>query len=152
MGGGLGGPGGPEGCGWDVGWAWGWMLLGGTSPFTDSMSSARLHTAYCVLPLPGPPCVRRLSAPARPACSLIAAPEGIHVLCQRFPRLKLITSEIDERVDEYFRVVPGVGNVSRMHACLPARLRGAGGWFGGWVQWCMHWLLCVCALPWQRPR
>ena len=66
-----------------------------------------LH-AGCCLALPAAVTVR----PGLPPCSLIAAPEGIHVLCQRFPRLKLITSEIDERVDEYFRVVPGVGNVS----------------------------------------
>ncbi len=50
--------------------------------------------------------------PARLLCSLIAAPEGIHALCKQFPRIKVITSEIDERVDVEFRVVPGVGNVS----------------------------------------
>lgn len=41
--------------------------------------------------------------------TLIAAPEGIHSLCKQFPRLKVITSEIDEYVDQYFRVIPGVG-------------------------------------------
>lgn len=41
--------------------------------------------------------------------TLIAAPEGIHSLLRKFPKLKLITSEIDERIDENFRVVPGVG-------------------------------------------
>ncbi len=40
--------------------------------------------------------------------TLIAAPEGIHNICQRFPRLKLITSEIDQCVDEAMQqVVPG---------------------------------------------
>lgn len=41
--------------------------------------------------------------------TLIAAPEGIHTLCKRYPALKVITSEIDERIDVNFRVVPGVG-------------------------------------------
>ena len=40
--------------------------------------------------------------------TLIAAPEGIHHICSRFPRLKLITTEIDDCVDpETFHVLPG---------------------------------------------
>ena len=40
--------------------------------------------------------------------SLIAAPEGIHTVCNKFPRVKVITSEIDEGIDEStFQVVPG---------------------------------------------
>jgi uracil phosphoribosyltransferase len=40
--------------------------------------------------------------------SLIAAPEGIHMVCRKFPRVKVITSEIDEGIDEStFQVVPG---------------------------------------------
>lgn len=40
--------------------------------------------------------------------SLIAAPEGIHVVCKKFPRVKVITSEIDEGIDEStFQVIPG---------------------------------------------
>ncbi|KAL4419150.1 hypothetical protein ABPG77_009126, partial [Micractinium sp. CCAP 211/92] len=49
--------------------------------------------------------------------SLIAAPEGIHTLCRRFPRLKVITSEIDEYIDTDFRVVPGVGNFGDRYFC-----------------------------------
>ncbi len=41
--------------------------------------------------------------------TLIAAPEGVHKICREFPRLKLITSEIDERIDEHSCVCPGVG-------------------------------------------
>ena len=41
--------------------------------------------------------------------SLIATPEGIHKVCKRFPQLKVLTSEIDERVREDFCVVPGCG-------------------------------------------
>ena len=39
--------------------------------------------------------------------SLIAAPEGIHRLCSTFPRLKVITSDIDEGIGPDFQVVPG---------------------------------------------
>jgi uridine kinase len=41
--------------------------------------------------------------------NLISAPEGIHLVCQRFPRLKIVTSEIDVSLNEEFRVVPGMG-------------------------------------------
>eukprot|EP00884_Botryococcus_braunii_P007943 jgi/Botrbrau1/1714/Bobra.116_2s0056.1 len=50
--------------------------------------------------------------------TLIAAPEGIHNICGRFPRLKLITSEIDEGVDEHMlQVVPGVGEFGDRYFC-----------------------------------
>ena len=39
--------------------------------------------------------------------SLIAAPEGIQKLCKRFPRMKVVTSEIDEGINGRFQVVPG---------------------------------------------
>ena len=43
--------------------------------------------------------------------TLVAAPPGIHAICRRFPRLKLVTSEIDEGVDEGLgQVTPGVGD------------------------------------------
>jgi len=43
--------------------------------------------------------------------TLVAAPPGIHAICRRFPRLKLVTSEIDEGVDEALgQVTPGVGD------------------------------------------
>ncbi|KAH9305108.1 hypothetical protein KI387_009512, partial [Taxus chinensis] len=41
--------------------------------------------------------------------NLISAPEGIHTVCKRFPRLKIVTSEIDVALNEEFRVVPGMG-------------------------------------------
>jgi uridine kinase len=49
--------------------------------------------------------------------TLIAAPEGIHALCRRYPKMKLITSEIDERIDGNFRVVPGVGEFGDRYFC-----------------------------------
>ncbi|XP_048327231.2 uridine kinase-like protein 5 [Ziziphus jujuba] len=41
--------------------------------------------------------------------NLIAAPEGIHVVCKKFPKLKLVTSEIDASLNEHLHVIPGMG-------------------------------------------
>jgi len=41
--------------------------------------------------------------------NLISAPEGIHMVCQRFPLLKIVTSEIDAGLNDEYRVVPGLG-------------------------------------------
>ncbi|KAJ6860553.1 uridine kinase-like protein 5 [Populus alba x Populus x berolinensis] len=41
--------------------------------------------------------------------NLIAAPQGIHVVCKKFPKLKIVTSEIDVTLDEDLRVIPGMG-------------------------------------------
>lgn len=39
---------------------------------------------------------------------LIAAPAGIHQICFKYPSLKVVTSEIDQDLDETtFQVVPG---------------------------------------------
>ncbi|XP_031260132.1 uridine kinase-like protein 5 isoform X2 [Pistacia vera] len=41
--------------------------------------------------------------------NLIAAPQGIHAVCKKFPKLKIVTSEIDASLDEHDRVLPGMG-------------------------------------------
>ncbi|GJN15644.1 hypothetical protein PR202_gb02578 [Eleusine coracana subsp. coracana] len=41
--------------------------------------------------------------------NLISVPEGVHCVCKRFPRLKIITSEIDAGLNEEYRVIPGLG-------------------------------------------
>lgn len=41
--------------------------------------------------------------------NLIAAPEGIHAICKRFPMLKLVTSAIDTSLNQALRVIPGMG-------------------------------------------
>ncbi|KAK1272329.1 hypothetical protein QJS04_geneDACA012653 [Acorus gramineus] len=41
--------------------------------------------------------------------NLISAPEGIQCVCQRFPSLKIVTSEIDVALNEEYRVIPGLG-------------------------------------------
>ena len=39
--------------------------------------------------------------------SLIAAPEGVHKICGQYPRVKVITTEIDEGIAPDFQVIPG---------------------------------------------
>ncbi|KAJ0988783.1 hypothetical protein J5N97_007139 [Dioscorea zingiberensis] len=41
--------------------------------------------------------------------NLISAPQGIHAVCKRFPRIKIVTSEIESGLNECFRVIPGMG-------------------------------------------
>ncbi|XP_065861610.1 uridine kinase-like protein 3 [Euphorbia lathyris] len=41
--------------------------------------------------------------------NLISAPQGVHVVCKKFPRIKIVTSEIEIGLNEDFRVVPGMG-------------------------------------------
>mmetsp|Transcript_63594 Transcript_63594/g.196932 ORF Transcript_63594/g.196932 Transcript_63594/m.196932 type:complete len:478 (+) Transcript_63594:53-1486(+) len=42
--------------------------------------------------------------------TLIAAPQGIHKVCTRFPRVKVLTTEIDECVGPDHSVRPGIGD------------------------------------------
>ncbi|XP_073117182.1 uridine kinase-like protein 3 [Elaeis guineensis] len=41
--------------------------------------------------------------------NLISAPQGVHVVCKKFPRIKIVTSEIEYGLNEDFRVIPGMG-------------------------------------------
>ncbi|CAH9052794.1 unnamed protein product [Cuscuta epithymum] len=41
--------------------------------------------------------------------NLISAPQGVHVVCKRFPRIKIVTSEIETGLNEDYRVIPGMG-------------------------------------------
>ncbi|XP_020222299.1 uridine kinase-like protein 4 isoform X1 [Cajanus cajan] len=41
--------------------------------------------------------------------NLISAPKGVHVVCKSFPRIKIVTSEIEMGLNEDFRVIPGMG-------------------------------------------
>ncbi|XP_054797710.1 uridine kinase-like protein 3 [Prosopis cineraria] len=41
--------------------------------------------------------------------NLISAPQGVHVVCKAFPRIKIVTSEIELGLNKDFRVVPGMG-------------------------------------------
>jgi uracil phosphoribosyltransferase len=42
--------------------------------------------------------------------NLIAAPEGIKVITQAFPRVHIVTTEIDEKLNEVKFIVPGIGD------------------------------------------
>mmetsp|Transcript_7841 Transcript_7841/g.20885 ORF Transcript_7841/g.20885 Transcript_7841/m.20885 type:complete len:520 (+) Transcript_7841:226-1785(+) len=48
---------------------------------------------------------------------LMAAPNGIHKVCQQYPKVKILTSEIDQEVDQNFVVVPGVGQFGDRYFC-----------------------------------
>ncbi|XP_073004421.1 uridine kinase-like protein 4 [Typha latifolia] len=41
--------------------------------------------------------------------NLISAPQGVHVVCKRFPRIKIVTSEIEFGLNEDYGVIPGMG-------------------------------------------
>ncbi|XP_047166805.1 uridine/cytidine kinase UKL1, chloroplastic-like isoform X1 [Vigna umbellata] len=41
--------------------------------------------------------------------NLISAPEGIQCICKRFPHLKIVTSEIEEGLNDQLQVIPGLG-------------------------------------------
>ncbi|KNC81344.1 uridine-cytidine kinase-like 1 [Sphaeroforma arctica JP610] len=47
--------------------------------------------------------------------SLIAATPGIHAVAYAFPKVKIITSEVDETVDENFFISPGIGNFGDLY-------------------------------------
>ncbi|XP_059441279.1 uridine kinase-like protein 4 isoform X2 [Corylus avellana] len=41
--------------------------------------------------------------------NLISAPQGVHMVCKSFPRIKIVTSEIELGLNKDFRVIPGMG-------------------------------------------
>lgn len=49
---------------------------------------------------------------------LIAAPQGIHAVCKRFPRMRVLVSEIDSGMDEHCMVVPGIGEFGNRYFSL----------------------------------
>nr|XP_011468320.1 PREDICTED: uridine kinase-like protein 5 isoform X2 [Fragaria vesca subsp. vesca] len=58
--------------------------------------------------------------------NLIAAPEGIHAVCKRFPMLKFVTSEIDLSLNEYLRVIPGMGEFGDRYFGTESNETGSG--------------------------
>lgn len=53
--------------------------------------------------------------------SLIAAPEGIHKICSTYPKVKVITSEIDDGINREYQVVPGASRLSIDGLCASPR-------------------------------
>ncbi|XP_019183214.1 PREDICTED: uridine kinase-like protein 3 [Ipomoea nil] len=41
--------------------------------------------------------------------NLISAPQGLRVVCEKFPRIKIVTSEIDRSLNKDLSVIPGMG-------------------------------------------
>lgn len=39
----------------------------------------------------------------------VQSPEGIHAVCKKFPKLKIVTSEIDTCLNKEMHVIPGMG-------------------------------------------
>mmetsp|Transcript_23499 Transcript_23499/g.65953 ORF Transcript_23499/g.65953 Transcript_23499/m.65953 type:complete len:235 (-) Transcript_23499:236-940(-) len=42
--------------------------------------------------------------------NMIAAPEGIEMLCSKFPKVMVITTEIDAKLDDKKYIIPGIGD------------------------------------------
>ncbi|CAL5405246.1 unnamed protein product [Camellia sinensis] len=49
--------------------------------------------------------------------NLISAPQGVHVVCKRFPRIKIVTSEIEIGLNKDYRVIPGMGEFGDRYFC-----------------------------------
>jgi len=41
--------------------------------------------------------------------TLIVAPTAVHALAYSFPKVHIVTTAVDERVDENYHVIPGIG-------------------------------------------
>lgn len=41
---------------------------------------------------------------------LIAAPPGIHTISNAFPKVRIVTSAVDAKLNELFHILPGIGN------------------------------------------
>lgn len=55
--------------------------------------------------------------------SLLMAEMGVHSVAYAFPRVRIITTAVDKRVNDLFRIIPGIGEDS-----MPGRsvVHGAG--------------------------
>ncbi|KAK7099770.1 uridine-cytidine kinase-like 1 [Littorina saxatilis] len=43
-------------------------------------------------------------------CSLLMAESGVHSVAYAFPKLKIVTTDVDKEVNEKFHILPGIGN------------------------------------------
>ena len=43
-------------------------------------------------------------------CNLIAAPEGLDLVCKTYPKVKIVTMEVDEKLNERCFILPGIGD------------------------------------------
>lgn len=42
--------------------------------------------------------------------NIVAAPQGIVAMMERFPRISIVTAAVDEGLNEQFYIVPGIGD------------------------------------------
>lgn len=42
--------------------------------------------------------------------NFITVPEGVHAVCERFPRVRIVTSSVEQRLNENAYMVPGIGD------------------------------------------
>eukprot|EP00123_Amoebidium_parasiticum_P013472 comp21974_c0_seq1/m.31742 comp21974_c0_seq1/g.31742 ORF comp21974_c0_seq1/g.31742 comp21974_c0_seq1/m.31742 type:complete len:495 (-) comp21974_c0_seq1:783-2267(-) len=42
--------------------------------------------------------------------SIVAAPAGIHSVAYAFPKVKIVTTAVDDDLNDHFHIVPGIGN------------------------------------------
>jgi len=42
--------------------------------------------------------------------AFLAVPEGIEAVCRRYPRVRIVTSAIDRRLNENAYMMPGIGD------------------------------------------
>ncbi|KAJ3093153.1 hypothetical protein HK102_006069 [Quaeritorhiza haematococci] len=54
--------------------------------------------------------------------SLIAAPQGLRTIANAFPKVKIVTSEVDPGLNERFHIVPGIGNFGEPFATEEAEV------------------------------
>lgn len=67
--------------------------------------------------------------------SIIAAPQGIHRVCTAFPKIQVVTSEIDHTLSAAHIVLPGIGEFGDRRATgNPETRKGGGGCAAEWLR------------------
>ncbi|XP_031512788.1 uridine-cytidine kinase-like 1 isoform X4 [Papio anubis] len=60
--------------------------------------------------------------------SLLMAEMGVHSVAYAFPRVRIITTAVDKRVNDLFRIIPGIGEAAQaLQPCMRARWVALGG-------------------------
>lgn len=51
--------------------------------------------------------------------SLLMAEMGVHSVAYAFPRVRIITTAVDKRVNDLFRIIPGIGEAAEAGCAGP---------------------------------
>ena len=51
-------------------------------------------------------------------CSLLMAVSGVHSIAYAFPKIKMISTEVDKDINELFYILPGIGMLYSKRASL----------------------------------